>query len=57
MTEAQARTELTCPNCGEYKDHGLVVCWTCFKYIENNYKNSGLDFEEWLSQQKGETTS
>jgi hypothetical protein len=54
MTEQQARNELTCPNCGEEKQKGLVVCWNCFKYTENNYKNSGLSFEEWISQQKGE---
>ena len=52
MTEEQARLMLPCPNCGGSKSKGCVVCWECFKYIDNPFKYSELSFEEWLKQQK-----
>ena len=48
MTEEKARTTTECVNCGEPKNEGLVVCWTCFKYSPIPLKYFGGTFREWL---------
>ena len=30
------RQETTCRGCGQPKEVGLLVCWTCFKYRKDN---------------------
>ena len=48
MTENKARTLKVCPKCKKEKNLGLVVCWGCFKYIDNPWKGFDGTFEEWL---------
>lgn len=50
--EDTQRKLTSCIACGDEKDLGLVVCWNCYKYIDNPYKTSNLDFEEWLKTVK-----
>jgi hypothetical protein len=46
--EDTQREKTTCIACGEDKSIGLVVCWDCFKYRKNPYKNTNLELREWL---------
>lgn len=48
-TEDLQRTLTTCIACGDDKPLGNIVCWGCFKYRDNAYKYSPLDFEDWLA--------
>ena len=52
ITEDQAREQLICPACGAYKTLHIIVCWSCFKRIDNPLKYSDLSWELWLSQQR-----
>jgi len=51
LTESEARRLLYCPACGAEKQLGCIVCWGCFKYIDNSLKYSPLSFEDWLEAQ------
>lgn len=53
--ETAARNELICRGCGDEKETGLVVCWKCFKYRQNPWKDSGLDLKSWLQEVGGNT--
>jgi hypothetical protein len=48
--EAEQRTKTTCIACGEDKSLGCIVCWNCFKYIDNPFKESQLSLKEWLKE-------
>jgi hypothetical protein len=48
----EARQETFCRGCGEPKEHGLIVCWDCFKYSCPRHQHplkyaNGLTFEAW----------
>lgn len=47
-TEEYQREQTTCVHCGDDKSKGLILCWNCFKYIDNAFKYSELSFDEWL---------
>jgi hypothetical protein len=51
ITEEKARKLKLCPKCQHPKSEGLVVCWNCFKYIQNPFKYSNLSLEEWLKKE------
>jgi hypothetical protein len=42
------RGDPVCRGCGLEKDVGCIVCWTCFKYVEDPFKYSDVSFQEWL---------
>lgn len=44
------RNEKVCCGCGQSKDIGLVVCWTCFKQGDNPFKYFDGTLEEWLEK-------
>ena len=46
--EAMARRLTVCPACGKEKQVGCVVCWDCFKRIDNPYKYADMEFEDWI---------
>ena len=48
--ETDLRKSTLCKGCGKSKSIGLVVCWDCFKYRDDNYKNSGLNITDWLEK-------
>lgn len=48
MTEEKAREMDNCPKCGISNCIGLVVCWSCFKHIDDPFKTTTLSFEDWL---------
>jgi len=48
--DRECRDSLYCPVCQERKDNGNVLCWTCFKYIKNNWKESGLNITDYLKK-------
>ena len=48
MTEQEARKLTYCPKCKDETSTNLVVCWKCFKYIDNPWKGFDGTFEEWL---------
>jgi len=33
------RSSSICPLCGEYKETGLVVCWSCYRARDMRYGN------------------
>jgi len=51
------REKTTCIGCGNSKQVGLVVCWTCFKQngIRPAYKYFNGSLQEWLSIQNMRT--
>ena len=50
ITSEIARKLPTCPSCGKTKEAGLVVCWDCFKYCPNPFKEYDGDLAEWLKE-------
>ena len=52
--EDEERQKDICCGCGKFKDIGLIVCWTCFKYRkdENNFKYFDGSLEQWLESIK-----
>lgn len=53
--EQSARDSVTCPCCGETKQPGALVCWTCFKVDVPSgkvapFKWSNMDFAAWLKE-------
>jgi hypothetical protein len=50
--EQEQRLSEYCITCEEHKNIGLATCWTCFKYIDNCWKESGLELREWVEKVK-----
>ncbi len=48
QSEYDARCSNSCPNCNQAKEQGSLVCWDCFKRIENPLKYFAGTFEKWL---------
>ena len=44
------RRNTRCIACGKEKDSGIIVCWSCFKYRKDNFKNSDLSLIKWLEK-------
>ena len=47
ITEKARKLDI-CPGCGEPKQVGCIVCWPCFKYRDNPFKEAGLYLMDWL---------
>lgn len=52
INEDGEREKTVCIGCGEPKDKGLIVCWSCFKYVDNPFKESSLPLKEWVKERK-----
>ncbi len=47
--EIACRQSTVCAGCGLGKNIGALVCWDCFKYCNNPFKEFAGSFEEWLA--------
>ena len=46
--EEEIREAKKCIGCDKEKQKGCIVCWNCFKYIDNPFKYFKGSLSEWL---------
>ena len=54
--DVQLRAESVCRGCGKDKGQpSMLMCWGCFKYVDNPFKYYDGSLLEWLREVGGDT--